>query len=71
MKLKVVEQSDTGLNVKFRNLETGRTLTREHVINQINKGNPNYDGYHTVYNSRTHTTYVRSNPDGNQSNNVE
>lgn len=71
MKLKVSEQSNSGLNTKFVNVETGRTFTAEHVIEQINKGNPNYDGYHTVYNSKTDTTYVRSNPDGKKNNNIE
>lgn len=59
-----------GLNTQFKNVDSNRTFSREHVIDQINKGNPNYDNYTTVTNSNG-TTFVRSKPDGNTNNNLE
>lgn len=70
MKLKAIQESNTGLNTQFKNVDTGRTFSREHVINQINNGNPNYNNYTTVTNSKG-TTFVRSKPDGNTKNNLE
>lgn len=70
MKLKVTQESDTGLNTEFINIESGRTFTREHVIAQIEKGNPSYDNYTTVTN-KDGTTFVRSKPDKNSKNNLE
>lgn len=35
MLLKATEQSDTGLNTKFVNVESGRTVTLKHAIKQI------------------------------------
>lgn len=42
MLLKATEQSDTGLNTKFVNVESGRTVTLKHAIKQIENGNKNY-----------------------------
>ena len=70
MRLKVKEESKTGLNTRFVNEESGRTMSLEHVITQIENGNPNYQGYEKVQNSNG-TVYVRSRPDGNQKNNIE
>ena len=70
MELKVFQESATGLNTKFVNQESGRILSLEHVITQIQNGNSNYKNYQTVTNSNG-TTYVRSKPDGNTRNNIE
>lgn len=70
MRLKVTEQSSTGLNTRFINQESGRSMSLEHVITQIDNGNPNYRNYEKVTNSNG-TTYVRSKPDGSISNNIE
>ncbi len=70
MRLKVTEQSNTGLNTRFINQESGRSMSLEHVITQIDNGNPNYRNYEKVTNPNG-TTYVRSKPDGNISNNIE
>ena len=51
MLLKATEQSDTGLNTKFVNVESGRTVTLKHAIKQIENGNKNYSDYQTVRNS--------------------
>ena len=67
--LKVKEETDTGFNTSFVNEKTGRTIGVEQVIEQINKGNPSYDGYHVV-NGPTRD-YVRSNPDRSHKNNIE
>lgn len=70
MNLKATRETSTGLNTEFTNIDSGRTFSREHVIDQINKGNPNYDNYTTVTNSNG-TTFVRSKPDKNDKNNLE
>ena len=70
MLLRVDEESNTGLNTRFVNEESGRRLSLEHVINQIEKGNPSYNNYEKVTNPNG-TTYVRSKPDGKKSNNIE
>lgn len=70
MILKVAQESETGLNTKFINKETGRSFSLEHVLDQIDRRNPNYSNYEKVTNSKG-TTYVRSKPDGNISNNIE
>lgn len=70
MLLKVTEESGTGLNTRFVNQESGRSMSLEHVITQIDNGNPNYGNYEKVTNSNG-TTYVRSKPDGRTSNNIE
>ena len=70
MRLKAIEQTDTGLNIRFVNEESGRSMDLEHVIAQIENGNPNYNNYQTITNPNG-TIYVRSKPDGNSQNNIE
>lgn len=70
MLLKVSEESNTGLNTKFVNVESGRTITLEQAIKQIENGNRNYNGYQTVRNSNG-TVYIRSIADGRKKNNIE
>ncbi|NSI90572.1 DUF3892 domain-containing protein [[Clostridium] scindens] len=70
MNLKVSKQSNTGLNTEFVNTDSGRHISLEHAIRQIENGNPNYKNYQTV--SLTNgTTYIRSKADGNTKNNIE
>lgn len=69
MNIKVTKQTDTGLNVEFKNAETGYRFTLDHAINQINKGNPNFDDHHIVV--RDGVTFIRSNPDKRKNNNIE
>ena len=70
MLLKATEQSSTGLNTKFVNVESGRSVTLEHAIKQIGNGNKNYSGYQSVRNANG-TVYIRSKADGKRSNNIE
>lgn len=70
MKLKVTQQTDSGLNTEFVNVESGRRFSLEQVITQIENGNPNYKNYTTVTNQHG-TTYVRSKPDSSTNNNIE
>lgn len=70
MNLKVSKQSATGLNTEFVNSDSGRHISLEHAIRQINNGNPNYSNYHTV-NMSNGTVYIRSNADGSVKNNIE
>ena len=66
----VYHYTDTGLNTKFVNVESGRTVTLKHAIKQIENGNKNYSDYQTVRNSNG-TVYIRSKADGKRSNNIE
>lgn len=70
MNLKAIQESPTGLNTKFVNTESRRTFSLDHVIQQINSGNPNYRNYETV-NMSNGTTYVRSIPNSKTSDNIE
>ena len=69
-KLRMTEQTASGLNAKFINRETNRTISREQAIAQIKKGNPSYGDYHIVRNPNG-LDYIRSNPDGKEKNNLE
>jgi len=66
----MTQETASGLNTEFVNLNSGRHVSREHVIDQIEKGNPSYSDYHVVRNSNG-KDYVRSNPDGKTKNNLE
>lgn len=70
MNLKVIEETSTGLNTRFINQESGRSISLEHAVQQIQKGNSNYSNYETVTKSNG-TTYIRSKPDGKIENNIE
>lgn len=70
MKLKVSKESQSGLNTEFVNTETGRHISLEQAIIQINKGNRNYEKYQVV-NKSDGTTYIRSIADGLKNNNIE
>lgn len=70
MLLKAIEQTNTGLNTKFENIESGRSITLDHAITQIKNGNRNYEGYQTVMKSNG-TVYIRSKADGKLRNNIE
>lgn len=70
MLLKPIKETETGLNTDFINVDSGRHLTREHIIEQINKGNKNYDDYQVV-NPANGLAYIRSKPDGSIENNIE
>lgn len=70
MNLKVTQQSKTGLNTEFINVDSGRHVSLEHAIQQIRNGNPNYENYQTV-NRSNGTTYIRSKADKSIDNNIE
>lgn len=70
MNLKASKQSNTGLNTEFVNIDSGRHISLEHAIQQIENGNPNYKNYQTV-NLTNGTTYIRSKADGSTKNNIE
>ncbi len=67
--LRVQQESETGMNVGFINLETNRRISKEQVIDQIEKGNNTYDNYHIVEMANGNK-YIRSNPDKNGKNNL-
>ena len=41
-KLRMTQETESGLNTRFVNIESGRSVSREHVISQIEKGKSNY-----------------------------
>lgn len=70
MKLKVCRESDSGLNIEFVNTDSGRHVSLEHAIRQIEKGNPSYKNYQTVT-MNSGTKYIRSRADSRVDNNIE
>lgn len=70
MNLKVNKESNTGLNTEFINVDSGRKVTLEHAIEQIQKGNPNYSDYQTV-SMHNGTTYIRSRANDSKADNIE
>lgn len=70
MRLKKTKESSTGLNTEFKNLDSGRTVSLEHVKKQIQNGNTNYKDY-SIVKKTNGTEYVRSKPDGKKNNNIE
>lgn len=70
MRLKVSKESQSGLNTEFINVETGRHISLEQAVAQINKGNKNYENYQVV-NKSDGTTYIRSKADNSKKNNIE
>ena len=70
MKLKVIKQTSSGLNTEFVNQESGRRVTLDHAIRQIEKGNPNYSSYQSIQ-MKSGTKYIRSRADHSTRNNIE
>lgn len=66
-RLKVIQESETGLNTRFLDTSTRRELTLNQAIRAVENGK--YPGYHVV--NRNGTRFIRSNPDGNERNNLE
>lgn len=64
-RLKVIDESPTGLNRKFIDTKTGETLTRGQVADRINE----FEDYHVM--KRDNKRIIRSNPDGNKENNLD
>lgn len=70
MNLKVSKQTKSGLNTEFVNVDSGRHISLNHAIRQIEKGNPSYSGYQTVT-MNSGTKYIRSRADHSTKNNIE
>lgn len=65
-KVKVIKESDTGLNQKFVDTKTGKEMTRGKFVEEIKKGN--YDDYHVrKVNGKN---IPASNPDSKKQNNL-
>jgi hypothetical protein len=64
-RLEVVQESETGLNQRFRVVGTGEILTRVQVANKIE----DFPGYHVaLYDGRR---IIRSNPNNKTSDNLD
>lgn len=70
MELKVLKETETGLNTEFVNLEFGRTIKLEQAVRQVENGNLDYQSYISVKNP-SGTTYLRSKPNGSLTDNIE
>ena len=70
MNLKVSKQTKSVLNTQFVNVDSGRHISLNHAIRQIEKGNPSYSGYQTVT-MNSGTKYIRSRADHSTKNNIE
>ncbi|HPT70913.1 MAG TPA: hypothetical protein PLE74_01365 [Candidatus Cloacimonadota bacterium] len=70
-KLKVIDESPTGLNREFEYTPTGEHLTRGQVADLIDRGK--IPGYHNMHVERDGRTYriPRSNPDSSTKNNLD
>lgn len=64
-RLEVIDESDTGLNKKFLDHQTGKTVTRGYVADHINE----YEGYHVM--RKDNKRIIRSDPDKSKNNNLE
>jgi hypothetical protein len=66
-KLKAIQESDTGLNTRFIDTSTKQEFTLKQAVKAVKSGK--YPGYHVV--ERQGIEFIRSNPDGKESNNLE
>lgn len=66
-KVRVIEESESGLNKRFRDEATGKEMSRGEFVQQINSGN--YPGYHVMVTNGLRIP--RSNPDKFEGNNLE
>ncbi len=66
-RLKVVKESSTGLNQKFKDNKTNEVLNRGEVNKRINQGV--YEDYHVMH--RDGKNIPRSNPDSSKNNNLD
>ncbi len=64
-RLKVVDESKTGLNRKFLDTHTGEILTRGKVADNIK----DYSGYHVM--RKDGKRIIRSNPNNNEADNLD
>lgn len=67
-RLKAIEETSTGLNVRFEDVSSKKELTLKQAIKAVEKGN--YPDLHVVERSDG-IKYIRSNPDGDKRNNLE
>lgn len=51
MYLNVTIQNERGLKIELANVDSGRKVDLQHVIKQVENGNPNYKTYVSVHNS--------------------
>lgn len=66
-KVRVTQETESGRNQHFVDTSTGRRMSREEFVRQIDKGN--YPAYHTRKINGVRTP--ASNPDKSESNNLD
>ena len=65
-RIKVINESDTGRNLGFKDTRTGEEMTRAEFVQQIKQGN--YSNYHVREVNGVETPV--SNPDQSENNNL-
>jgi hypothetical protein len=66
-RITVTQESESGRNERFRDNYTGRDMTRNQFVREINNGN--YDNYHVRIINDVPTPV--SNPDNSERNNLD
>ena len=66
-KVEVIKESESGRNEKFRDTQSGKEMTRNQFVKEIEKGA--YEDYHVRKINDVKTPV--SNPDGKESNNLD
>lgn len=65
-RVRVIQESESGANQVFQDMETGLEMTRDEFVERIEKGQ--YSAYHVQ--TRGNSKIPRSNPDGDKDNNL-
>ena len=65
-RVKVTRETETGRNTNFQDTRTGKTMTRNQFVREIERGN--YDNYHVRVINNIPTP--ASNPDSSTRNNL-
>lgn len=67
--LKVIEETETGRNVKFQNTGNNEILTANELVKRLETGNSVYNENYYIKN-QDGEKFVVSKPDGNKENNL-
>lgn len=69
-KLKVIEESKNGKNIKFQDTENNRIMSDKELIRRLKNGNSSYNKDYCIKHDKNGKEYIASKPDGNKENNL-
>ena len=69
-KLKVIEESKNGKNIKFQDTENNRIMSNRELIGRLKTGNSSYNEDYCLKHDKNGKEYISSKPDGNEKNNL-